>query len=180
VGAAVGGVRVAAAARSIADPRDRCTFAGLAPWRPPSYAEADVSDKPAWLRARPLMSPSLIAKVDELGGSVNAIEFITKEIGESAFGYHERYRSGQDVVVGVNKFRTVGEAHAEPEMEITRASPQAARDAAERGVKLRRHRDAAKAARALRALSDAAAGKDNLQPHIREAVGARGRLRQEE
>ena len=26
------------------------------------------------------------------------------EIEESAFGYHERYRIGQDIVVGVNKF----------------------------------------------------------------------------
>ena len=34
----------------------------------------------------------LIAKVDELGGSVNAIEFITGEIDESAWGYQERYR----------------------------------------------------------------------------------------
>src|SRR3954451_25198875 len=44
----------------------------------------------------------LIAKVDELGGSVNAIEFITGEIDESAWGYQERYRTGQDIVVGVN------------------------------------------------------------------------------
>ena len=42
----------------------------------------------------------LIDRVDELGGSVNAIEFIKSEIEESAFGYHERYRTGQDVVVG--------------------------------------------------------------------------------
>ena len=46
----------------------------------------------------------LIAKIDELGGSVQAIDFMTNEIEESAFGYHERYRIGQDVVVGVNKF----------------------------------------------------------------------------
>ena len=46
----------------------------------------------------------LIAKVDELGGSVNAIEFITGEIDESAWGYQERYRLGQDIVVGVNKY----------------------------------------------------------------------------
>src|SRR5438128_9157544 len=49
-------------------------------------------------------SRELIAKVDELGGSVEAIDFIKNEIEESAFGYHERYRIGQDVVVGVNKF----------------------------------------------------------------------------
>ena len=34
----------------------------------------------------------LIDKVDGLGGSVNAIDFIKNEIEESAFGYHERYR----------------------------------------------------------------------------------------
>src|SRR4051795_8525676 len=45
---------------------------------------------------------ALIAKVDEQGGSVNAIAFIKTEIEESAFGYHERYRTKQDIVVGVN------------------------------------------------------------------------------
>src|SRR6201997_2878464 len=46
----------------------------------------------------------LIDKVDELGGAVNAVEFIKNEIEESAFGYHQRYRTAQDIVVGVNKF----------------------------------------------------------------------------
>jgi methylmalonyl-CoA mutase N-terminal domain/subunit len=46
----------------------------------------------------------LIDKVDELGGSVQAIEFVKSEIEESAFGYFERYRTEQDVVVGVNRF----------------------------------------------------------------------------
>src|SRR5690242_15789015 len=46
----------------------------------------------------------LIGKVDELGGSVNAIPFIKGEIEESAWGYEERYRIGQDIVVGVNKY----------------------------------------------------------------------------
>ena len=47
----------------------------------------------------------LIDRVDQLGGSVNAIEFIIGEIDESAWGYQERYRTEQDVVVGVNKLR---------------------------------------------------------------------------
>src|SRR5213075_2754257 len=34
----------------------------------------------------------LIEKIDELGGSVNAIAFITGEIDDSAWGYQERYR----------------------------------------------------------------------------------------
>ena len=39
-----------------------------------------------------------------MGGSVNAIAFMKGEIEESAWGYGERYRTGQDVVVGVNKY----------------------------------------------------------------------------
>ena len=46
----------------------------------------------------------LIEKIDELGGSIQAIDFIKNEIEESAFAYHERYRLEQDIVVGVNKF----------------------------------------------------------------------------
>ena len=65
----------------------------------------------------------LIAKVDELGGSVNAIAFIKSEIEESAFGYHERYRTGQDIVVGVNEY-------VEDELEvedILRVDPESER-----------------------------------------------------
>src|SRR4051794_34206742 len=46
----------------------------------------------------------LIDKIDQMGGSVQAIQFITNEIDESAWGYQERYRIEQDIVVGVNKF----------------------------------------------------------------------------
>ena len=48
---------------------------------------------------------ALIEKIDEQGGSVEAIAFIKNEIEESAFGYHERYRTKQDIVVGVNEMR---------------------------------------------------------------------------
>src|SRR5690348_5754937 len=59
------------------------------------YVEAltDELERQAW---------EYIEKVDALGGSVEAIDFIKNEIEESAFGYHERYRIGQDVVVGDN------------------------------------------------------------------------------
>src|SRR5882672_724486 len=48
----------------------------------------------------------LMDKVEELGGSVNALEFIQREIEESAASYEARYRTGQDIVVGVNKYVT--------------------------------------------------------------------------
>jgi arylsulfatase A-like enzyme len=37
-------------------PRHRGRFAELRPWRPPSYDEADVSDKPWFVRKRPLLA----------------------------------------------------------------------------------------------------------------------------
>src|SRR5581483_9839156 len=66
----------------------------------------------------------LIDKVDELGGSISAIEFIKNEIEESAFGYHERYRTAQDIVVGVNKF-----VEDTPEVpDIPRVDPESERE----------------------------------------------------
>ena len=66
----------------------------------------------------------LIDKVDELGGSVQAIDFIKNEIEESAFGYHERYRIEQDIVVGVNKF-----VEDTPEVpDILRVDPESERE----------------------------------------------------
>ena len=51
-------------------------------------------------------SRELMAKVEELGGSVEALDFMQREIEESAASYHERYRSGQDIIVGVNRYVT--------------------------------------------------------------------------
>src|SRR5437868_2530751 len=79
----------------------------------------------------------LIDKIDELGGSVQAIDFIKNEIEESAFGYHERYRTGQDIVVGVNKF-----VEDDPEVpDILRVDPESEREQRHRrsGRAKRRH-----------------------------------------
>ncbi len=65
-----------------------------------SYFVESLTDE-IELRAKELME-----KVEELGGSVEALEFMQREIEESAHSYHERYKSGQDVIVGVNKFVT--------------------------------------------------------------------------
>ena len=43
---------------------DDGAFAGLLPWRPPSYNEANVSDKPLWIQQLPLMSSSVMATGD--------------------------------------------------------------------------------------------------------------------
>jgi methylmalonyl-CoA mutase N-terminal domain/subunit len=48
----------------------------------------------------------LIDKVEEMGGSVQCIPFIRAEVEQSAWGYEERYRTKQDIVVGVNEYMT--------------------------------------------------------------------------
>ena len=45
-------------------PRDAADFPGLQAPRTPAFNEADVSDKPSWLRGHPLLTPDQIAQID--------------------------------------------------------------------------------------------------------------------
>ena len=108
----------------------------------------------------------LIGKIDELGGSVRAIEFMTNEIEESAFGYHERYRTGQDIVVGVNKF--VEDA---PEVtDLLRVDPESEREQVARLKAFKADRDSSVVERRLEEIRECARGTDNLLPVLREAL----------
>jgi methylmalonyl-CoA mutase N-terminal domain/subunit len=114
----------------------------------------------------------LIAKVDGLGGSVNAIEFITGEIDESAWGYQERYRLGQDIVVGVNKYE-------EDDIEVPdllRVDPESEHQQVARLAEFKANRDQAKVDTRLDELREAARGTDNLLPYIKEALRDRASL----
>ena len=109
---------------------------------------------------------TLIERIDELGGSVEAIGFIKGEIEESAFGYHERYRTEQDIVVGVNRYV---EEDAEVE-DILRVDPDAERAQVERLKAFKAGRDQDLADRRLEELRAACRGDENLLPPIREAL----------
>ncbi len=113
------------------------------------------------LRAR-----ELIAKIDELGGSVQAIDFMKNEIEESAFGYHERYRIEQDIVVGVNKF-----VEDTPEVpDILRVDPESEREQVGRLKAFKENRDQELVDKRLEEIRQAAQGSDNLLPVLREAL----------
>jgi methylmalonyl-CoA mutase N-terminal domain/subunit len=108
----------------------------------------------------------LIGKVDALGGSVNAIQFITGEIDESAWGYQERYRIGQDVVVGVNSYE-------EEDLEVPdllRVDPESEREQVERLKAFKANRDQELVERRLEELRAVARGGENLLPAIRQAL----------
>jgi methylmalonyl-CoA mutase N-terminal domain/subunit len=108
----------------------------------------------------------LIEKIDEMGGSVNAISFIKSEIEESAFGYHERYRQQQDIVVGVNKYE---EEDIEVE-DILRVDPETERETLDRLKAFKQNRDQELADRRLEELREAARGDENLMLPIRAAL----------
>jgi methylmalonyl-CoA mutase, N-terminal domain len=108
----------------------------------------------------------LIGKIDDMGGSVNAIEFMTNEIDESAWGYQERYRQEQDVVVGVNRF-VEDDIEIEDILRVDPATEQAQLD---RLAAFKRDRDQELVGRRLQELRDASAGTENLLPVIRQAL----------
>ena len=112
---------------------------------------------------------AFIGKIDNLGGSVNAIAFMQREIQESAYRYQQEIESKARVVVGVNEF-VMDEP---PPGDLFKIDPAVGRTLAERLGRLRQSRDAATARRALEAIERAARGRDNLIPFVLDAVRAR-------
>jgi methylmalonyl-CoA mutase N-terminal domain/subunit len=110
----------------------------------------------------------LIDKVEQLGGSVQALDFIQREIEESAASYHERYRSGQDIVVGVNKYVT----EDVEDVEILRVDPEAERRQVERLRRFKEDRDGPAVEAWLAELRAVASGEGNLLYPIKDALRA--------
>jgi methylmalonyl-CoA mutase N-terminal domain/subunit len=109
----------------------------------------------------------LIDKVEQLGGSGEALEFIQREIEESAASYHERYRTGQDIVVGVNKYVT----DQVDDVEILKIDPETERRQVERLTAFKQARDRDAVAASLKTLREVAEGDGNLLHPIRDALG---------
>ena len=111
-----------------------------------------------------------LARIDEMGGAVEAIEsgWMKQEIEEAAYGIVQRVESGERPVVGVNRFvrddeEPVDIAPLDPELEerqVTRL----------RDVRAKRDEGAVDAA--LKSLREAVQGNDNLLYPMREALAA--------
>ena len=109
-----------------------------------------------------------IEKIDKLGGAVEAISrgFQQKEIQDSAYAYQKAIESGDQVIVGVNKFTIKNEPM--PELLKIKEEVEIAQKKSLGGMKA--GRDATKVQETLKKLESAAKGSDNLMPHILEAV----------
>jgi methylmalonyl-CoA mutase N-terminal domain/subunit len=108
----------------------------------------------------------LMSKVEELGGSVEAIPFIRAEVEESAWGYTERYRIKQDVVVGVNEYVT----DQVDDVEILRVDPETEHEQVARLKAFKADRDQDAVASRLDELREVARGEGNLLEPIRAAL----------
>ncbi|MEU4142089.1 acyl-CoA mutase large subunit family protein [Streptomyces parvulus] len=113
----------------------------------------------------------LMAKVEDLGGAVNAIEhgFQKSEIERSAYRIAQETDSGERVVVGVNRFQLDEEEPYEP----LRVDPAIEAQQAERLARLRAERDQQAVDTALTALKKAAEGEDNVLYPMKDALRAR-------
>jgi methylmalonyl-CoA mutase, N-terminal domain len=115
---------------------------------------------------------ALIDKVDELGGSVRCIPFIRAEVEESAWGYEQRYKQKQDIVVGVNEYVT----EQVDEVEILRVDPESERQQVERLAAFKENRDPDAVSTRLEELRRACGGQANLLEPMRAALKERATL----
>ena len=107
-----------------------------------------------------------IKRIDEMGGAVNAVGFMQREIQDAAYRYQREVEDKTRIVVGVNEFVTDESAPA----ALFAVDAGVATELRERVARTRRSRSADRAERALGALEKAARGSDNLMPPIIEAV----------
>jgi len=110
-------------------------------------------------------------EIDAMGGTLRALEagFQQRSIQESAYRAQRAIDAGDQIVVGVNRYRDEGPG-APP--AIQRIDPEAERRQAEGVRRVRAERDPAAWAAAMARLEDVARGTDNLLPPIIEAVKA--------
>jgi methylmalonyl-CoA mutase N-terminal domain/subunit len=108
-----------------------------------------------------------IRKIDALGGMVAAIErgYPQREIAEASYQYQMAVDRKEKIIVGVNDYIAEEKPLDTLQIDETVAHRQAARL-----KKLRADRSNDEVERRLVALRKAAAGSDNLMPHLYEAV----------
>jgi methylmalonyl-CoA mutase N-terminal domain/subunit len=114
-----------------------------------------------------------LRRIDEMGGMVEAISrgYVQREIQDSAYAWQRQVEARQQVVVGVNAYRS-----EEPPVEVMKVDPALEARQVERLAALRARRDSAAARRAVDALRQAARGRENLMPLILAAVKAEATL----
>jgi methylmalonyl-CoA mutase N-terminal domain/subunit len=117
------------------------------------------------------MAGQMIARIDEMGGMVAAIEkgYPQREIQRTAYDYQVEIERKERIVVGLNAY--VQDTAPVPVMKV---DPRIEAEQVDRLKAIRAKRDAAAHGAALERLQQAARGTDNVLPHVLAAVKAYG------
>jgi methylmalonyl-CoA mutase N-terminal domain/subunit len=110
----------------------------------------------------------LIQEVEDRGGAVAAIEsgFVQEQIAESAYAWEVDVASGERTVVGVNKYRTAGDAG----VPIMRLNEDAIHRQIARVLAYRDRQDRERVADALGQVERVARGRENLLLVMKDAL----------
>ena len=105
-----------------------------------------------------------IAKIDDMGGAVKAIEqgYIQREIADSSYNYQKAMEAGDQIVVGVNKFQI----EEPPAKGLLRVEATVADHQIAKLHKMKEGRDNVIVKQRLEALRAAAATDANLMHYI--------------
>jgi methylmalonyl-CoA mutase N-terminal domain/subunit len=111
---------------------------------------------------------SLIETIDEMGGSIPAIEngFMQNKIAESAYAYQKNIESKDKIIVGVNEFISTSNTN----IPVFKIDEKIRQDQINQLTKLKSNRDNVKVAASLAAIKEAALGTTNLMPVVIAAV----------
>jgi methylmalonyl-CoA mutase N-terminal domain/subunit len=113
-------------------------------------------------------SNKLINQIDEMGGSVRAIEegFIQEQISRSAYIYQQEIENKNKIIVGVNSFETSNEI--EPQSNLV--DDQIQEIQIEKIKQLKKTRNNELVSSCLAEIVDAAKGNANIMPLVIKAV----------
>lgn len=119
----------------------------------------DELEKQAW---------KYIDEIDRMGGMMKAVEngYVQKEIARSAYEYQLRVENKEQVIVGVNEFKS-GEKVS---MELLKVDPAVEREQVDKLNRLRAKRDRARVEETLRALERKCETDENLMPYVLDCV----------
>ncbi|BDG03842.1 acyl-CoA mutase large subunit family protein [Anaeromyxobacter oryzae] len=114
-----------------------------------------------------------IRKIDEMGGMVHAISkgYVQREIQEAAYAWQRQVEAKEQVVVGVNAFKS-----DDPPVPVMKVDPALETRQVERLQAFRKSRNQAGVKSALDAVRAGAKGSENLMPLFLAAVKAEATL----
>jgi methylmalonyl-CoA mutase N-terminal domain/subunit len=113
-----------------------------------------------------------IGRIDGIGGAVKAIEdgFMQEAIANEAYRLMREEKTGERVVVGMNKFVAEDEKQHKREMRFHEADPLVRQRQIDRLDQVRNERDDNAVRDCLDELKGKARGKENLIPHLIRTV----------